>query len=96
MQEKLKFKSNFIVSNKKRIIAMASFVQEGQTYPYKIHMHTIPIICAQPDWKLELIIIESPSENILESFQVRLAGKYFCYRHYDDDKINFVCLDPDQ
>ena len=29
MQEKLKFKSNFIVSNKKRIIAMASFVQEG-------------------------------------------------------------------
>ena len=78
---------------------MASFVSEGQTTnPYKIHMHTIPIIigCAQPDWKLELIIIESPIENILERFQARLAGRYFCYRHYDEDKINFVCLNPDQ
>ena len=38
------FKNNFIVSNKKRIIAMASFVTEDKKIdPYKIHMHTIPI-----------------------------------------------------
>ena len=64
-----------------------------------MHRHTIPIKdlgLGEPDWKLELIILESPNENIIQRFQARLAGKYFCYRHQDETRINFVSLDDQE
>ena len=69
------FSSKFIVSNKKRIIAVASIKVEGQKEPtdYKIHQITIPRIHqnsaeANDAWTLEVIIVESSLENMLERF----------------------------
>jgi hypothetical protein len=51
------------VSNKKRIITVASIVVEGQKEPidYKIHRITIPGINPADDvWTLEVIVVQCP------------------------------------
>ena len=61
-----------MVSNKKRIIAVASIVVEGQKEPidYKIHQIKLPEIKTRDhgDWNLDVIIVESSLENMLERF----------------------------
>ena len=51
------------MSNKKRIIAVASIAVEGQKDPidYKIHQITIPGINPRDDaWTLEVIVVQCP------------------------------------
>ena len=68
----MKFSSTFRISNKKRIITIASLVDEDQSkaiHEYRVHKHTIPISnldFGENKWTLELIIVESPNVKILE------------------------------